>query len=311
MLSYSLCLGLVLLVSVSFGERLYTQPSFSNKGASVTPSYGITPTTGKKGALTSPTPTAPTGPANPFNLTFVVAARDLPVKKKGAKVDPYIKVSHRTGTLQEAKDWAPIGQTETLKENNSPDFLKVFTFEWTKGKNQQWHFEVKGKHTITKDEALGTADIKIDEYVLQKNQEMTIPLSNGGSLIVKKVQPVTFRLFARMVPKMDAFNGASDPFVECFWRFGNKGNDTLFYTTKVVEDSENPDWNETIEFKNYQKGKDMWWHFKVHDQDSVSGNDFVGEALVEVDPFVLKRAAQNKKLSTDPKNKATLTITPA
>ncbi len=56
---------------------------------------------------------------------------------------------------------------------------------------------------------------------------------------------------------MDAFNGASDPFVECFWRIGSKGNDTLFYTTKVVEDSENPDWNETIEFKNYQKGTDM------------------------------------------------------
>lgn len=55
----------------------------------------------------------------------------------------------------------------------------------------------------------------------------------------------------------------------------------------------------------------QWWHFKVQDSDSVSGNDFIGEALVEIDPFVAKRAAMNKKLSTDAKNKATLTITPA
>jgi len=298
------------------GERLYTPPSFSSVvkgGSSTTASYGVTPTT-KKGAasgIKSPTPT-PEGPANPFNITFVVAARDLPVKKKGSKVDPYIKIGHKTGTLQEVtKDWLPVGETEKLKANNNPDFLSVLTYEWTKGKNQIWHFEVKAKHSISKDEILGTADIKIDEYVLQKNQDMTVKLSEGGTLIVKKVQPVTFRLFARMVPKMDTFNGASDPFVECYWRIGNKGNDTLFYTTKTIEDSENPDWNETIEFKNYQKGTDMWWHFKVQDSDSVSGNDFIGEALVEIDPFVAKRAAMNKKLSTDAKNKATLTITPA
>jgi hypothetical protein len=53
---------------------------------------------------------------------------------------------------------------------------------------------------------------------------------------------------------MDTFGGASDPFVECYWRKGRDGNDTLFYTTKVIEDVESPDWDETIEFANYQKG---------------------------------------------------------
>ena len=49
----------------------------------------------------------------------------------------------------------------------------------------------------------------------------------------------------------------------------------------------------------------------MQDED-VAGNDFIGEALVEVDPFVQKRAAVvNKKLSTKPDNKATLSITPA
>jgi len=165
--------------------------------------------------------------------------------------------------------------------------------------------------TLGKDEAIGQVDVTIDEYVLQKNQDMTVKLNDGGSLVIKKVTPVNIRLYARMVPKMDTFGGASDPFVECYWRIGKDGNDTLFYTTKTIEDSENPDWNETIEFANYQKGTNMWWHFKVQDSDSVSGNDFVGETLVEIDPFVTKRAAKINKLSTDAKNKATLGITPA
>lgn len=56
---------------------------------------------------------------------------------------------------------------------------------------------------------------------------------------------------------MDTFNGLSDPFVECFWRKGKDGNDTLFFTTKTIDDTENPDWDQTIEFANYQKGTDQ------------------------------------------------------
>jgi len=62
----------------------------------------------------------------------------------------------------------------------------------------------------------------------------------------------------------------------------------------------------------------QYWHFKVQDRDSVSGNDFVGETLVEVDPFVQKRAAKVNRLSNDKvkdskdsSKAATLTITPA
>lgn len=166
-----------------------------------------------------------------------------------------MKAFHRTGQLSQIGDWIPIGQTDVIDDNANPEFNNVFWFMWNKGTNQKWHFEVKNKNTITKDDALGQVDVLVDDYVLKNNQDLTIKLNDGaGSLILKKTTPVRFQLYARNLPKMDTFGGASDPFVECYWRKGRDGNDTKFYTTETQTDKENADWNETIEFSNYQKG---------------------------------------------------------
>jgi len=274
---------------------------------------GAFPGTKKSGSssTTAAPASTPSGTQNSYNLTFVLAAKDLPVKKKNTLPDPYIKVFHRIGTTQ-TTDWTPIGQTDTLDDIASPEFNKVFWFMWNKGTGQQWHFEVKSHNTISKDDALGQVDVNVDDYVLKNNQDLTVKLNDGGNLILKKTTPVRFALYARNLPKMDTFGGASDPFVECFWRKGRDGNDTLFFTTEKQDDKENVDWKEIIEFSNYQKGTNQFWHFKVHDQDSTSGNDFLGDALVEVDPFVTKRAAKINTLKSDNKdNKGTLTVTPA
>jgi hypothetical protein len=270
---------------------------------------------GKKSSSTTVAPAAstPSGTLNSYNLTFVLAAKDLPSKKKNSLPDPYIKVFHRTGTTQTA-DWTPLAtaQTDTLDDNASPEFNNVFWFMWNKGTGQQWHFEVKNHNTISKDDAIGQVDVNVDDYVLKNNQDLTVKLNEGGNLIIKKTTPVRFQLYARNIPKMDTFGGASDPFVECYWRKGREGNDTLFFTTGKIDDQENVDWPEIIEFSNYQKGSGQYWHFKVFDYDSTTGNDNLGDALVEIDPFVMKRAAKINKLQTENKDsKATLTVTPA
>lgn len=259
----------------------------------------------------APAASTPSGTQNSYNLTFVLAAKELPVKKKNSLPDPYIKAFHRIGTTQTV-DWTPIGQTDTLDDNANPQFNNVFWFMWNKGTGQQWHFEVKSHNTIGKDDALGQVDVNVDDYVLKSNQDLTVKLSDGGNLIVKKTTPVRFSLYARNLPKMDTFGGASDPFVECYWRRGRDGNDTMFAKTEKQDDKENADWTDIIEFSNYQKGTDQYWHFKVFDYDSTTGNDNLGDALVEVDPFVLKRAAKVNKLQSENKDsKATLTVTPA
>lgn len=56
----------------------------------------------------------------------------------------------------------------------------------------------------------------------------------------------------------------------------------------------------------------QWFHFKVFDSDNVSGNDYIGDVLVEMDPFVQKRVTVNQKIvSKDEKSKALLLVTPA
>jgi len=259
------------------------------------------------------TRTTPTPPLNTYNLTFVVSAKDLPAKTKTTKLNPYIKITQRNSSS--AKDsWTDLGTTDQLKSTDiHPVWYNVFWIQWTKGTGQVLRFEVKDHHSITRDTLLGTVDLDLDDYVLKKSQDATVKFSNGGNLIVKKTTPVRFRLYARTLPKMDTRNGLSDPFVECFWRIGKNGTGVqsrLFYTTKVIDDVENADWNETIEFANHQRGTNQW-HFKVWDQDPATSNDLLGEAVVEVDPFVEKRATKHNKLSTDSKNKAQLTLTPA
>jgi len=264
-----------------------------------------------RGSTTTAKPTL-----NTYNLTFVVSAKDLPAKTKTTKLNPYVKISHRNSSSA-ANSWTDLGKTDQLSSTDvNPIWYNVFWFDWTKGTGQVLHFEVKDHHSITRDSVLGTVDLDLDEYVLKKNQDVTIKLSNGGNLIVKKTLPVKFRLYARNLPKMDTRNGLSDPFVECYWRIGKNGTapgvqNHLFYKTKVIDNVENADWNETIEFANYQKGTNQWLHFKVWDLDPATSNDFLGEAIVEVDPFVEKRATKHNKLSTDPKNKGQLTLTPA
>ena len=61
----------------------------------------------------------------------------------------------------------------------------------------------------------------------------------------------------RNLPRLDPFNGKSDAFVKCYWRRGPNGEEVKFYETKVENDVENVDWNETIEFPNYIKGTDL------------------------------------------------------
>jgi len=242
-------------------------------------------------------------------LHFVLSARDLPRKERdcvGATVqDPYVKVSYRSSTL---KEWAHLASTDFMLNNMNPDWNTVFSFDWTKGSGQLWRFEVLDKDVLSKDDIIGGVDVNVDNYVLEKKEELALKLGSGGALFIKKASPVTFTLSADDIPKLDPLQGLSDPFVECFWSHGKDGPLSLFAKTKIVKNVESASW-EKIEFPNYQRGTNQYWTFKVYDYDTLPKNDVVGEAAMDIDAFLKKRSGEVLKLSKCSSNQATLTVT--
>jgi len=238
------------------------------------------------------------------NLTFVISAKDIPNKDYVDTVDPFIKLYQSSKTQIEPEKF---GTTEVVENSVDPEYTTTFWFIWKKGTGQKWNFKVRDQDDLRPDDHLGEADIDVDEYV-NKGEILNVSLSDGGSLLVQKTTPIKFKLYGRSLPRKDPFSGKSDPFVKCYWRRGSNGDPIKFFTTEVVDNVENVDWNSTIEFPNYIKGTDLWWLFKVRDSDGTSGDDDLGEALVEIDQFVEKR--QTKILRLGDSGKATLGLVP-
>jgi len=248
----------------------------------------------------------------PTKIHFVVSARDLPMKKRGAVgatvQDPFVKISHKG--KNKMADWVQFGATPHINNEPNPDWFDVFSFDWVEGSGQQWHFEVMDHDTLSKNDTIGFVDVNVDYYVLARNQELSIKLSCGGTLLIKGTRPISFRLSADDIPHLDPLGGKSDPYVECYWSSGKNGPLNLFGVTHIVKNVESADWGR-FEFANYQEKTNQFWTFKVYDKDPLPKDDVIGECQIEVDQFVMRRATEIKQLSADPDNKATLTIQPA
>jgi len=253
----------------------------------------------------------------PVKLNFVLSGRDLPLRERGPILstvqDPLVKLFSKANVKQEK--WTEFGVTSHINNQPNPDWLEVFSFDWIEGSGQVWRFEIFDHDLLSKNDPMGFVEVNVDYYVLSKFQELSSKISStataqAGTLLVKQTIPVSFRLSADDIPRLDPLSGKSDPYVECYWSFGRNGSLNLFGVTHVVKNVETADWGR-FEFANYQPRTNQYWTFKVYDKDPLPKDDVIGECTIEVDPFVNKRSTEIKSLSEDPKNKATLTIKPA
>lgn len=252
------------------------------------------------------------------NLTFILSATGLPAKDDVSKIDPLVRIYATT----DGSDLEKFGASETIVDNDNPEWVEVFWFLWKKGTNQKWKFEIRDQDILDKDDALGGAEIDVDDYV-SGGENLTVSLSPQGTLTIQKTTPIRFKLSGQSLPKKDkppqifqAFTsdqGESDPYVKCYFRRGIGGEDKKFATTSTIDNVVNADWDDTIEFGNYQKGQDMYLRFKLKDADSTSKDDDIGYVLLEVDPFVQAGVAKTLKVLSEDngeENGGTLTVTP-
>jgi len=258
-------------------------------------------------AKASPVAPVPIPPSNVnHNITIVIIGKDLPSKTLDT-IDPYIKVYETSKIINEPKK---IGQTEVIDNQPNPEFATALTFSWTRGTNQTLLFKLKDSDRL-RDNDIGTVSLSADQFAAN-GFKANLNLSSGGTILVQKTEPVKFKLYGRNFPRLDpglTGTGKSDAYVKVYWRRGAKGEERQFHKTPIINDIENPDWPEVIEFPNYIKGNDLWLSFKVLDSDGVNKDDKIGDALLELDPFVEKR--QTKILSLGKDTKATLGVTPA
>jgi len=225
------------------------------------------------------------------DISFTVSARDLPLRPRlvgGTTQDPYIKCY--------AKDKSQpglqvLGDTKHRVNDRNPDFHEtIFKAHWMAGQGQTWRFHVMDFDPLNKDDPIGTVDVDVDDFARSKDQDYTVKLVEGqGTLVIREVFPIKFQLGAKSLPKMDAFQGLSDPYVQCFWTscdYETEGKKpVLFHTTKVIKNVEECKWDEEIVFANFQPKANQSWIFKVFDKD-FGKDDSLGEVRVSVDEFV-------------------------
>jgi len=231
----------------------------------------------------------------------------------GATVqDPYIKWSHRDNTGTDPKEWNAGGSTKHRVNDPNPDFFDTpFTFNWMQGVGQVWRFEVMDFDIMNKDDAIATLELKVDDFINKRGGFFAkFEKVSQGSLFIKEVNLLKFKLAAKDIIKLDAFNGLSDPYVECFWSAGKGGPETQFAKTKTIKNVENCEWEDVIEFPIYQAGTDQYWIFKMFDKDPLPKDDPIGEAVILVDEFVKSKGIFLCKLSDKEGNDSKLIVTP-
>lgn len=116
----------------------------------------------------------------------------LPAKDDVSKIDPLVRIYQTT----DGSDLEKFGASETIVDNDNPEWVEVFWFMWKKGTNQKWKFEIRDQDILDKDDALGGAELSVDEYV-NNNENMTLSLTPQGSLTIRKTTPIRFKLSAK------------------------------------------------------------------------------------------------------------------
>jgi len=248
-------------------------------------------------------------------LRFFLSARDLPMRDRGIAgatlQDPYIRWLAKDNHPGR-KEFRLEGTTTHKINNPNPEYFEVsFPYDWEKGMGHKWRFEVMDFDALNKDDVMGHTEVDVDEYV-SKGQGLYQKLSGvpQGALLIKKCEVVTFKLSAQNLPALDAFQGKSDPYVECFWSAGKGAPLHLFHKTKVIENAENCEWDEVIEFPVYQAGENQLWVFKLWDKDPLPKDDCLGESEVNIDDYVKGKKTASLRVSKDTKDAARLIVTP-
>lgn len=262
---------------------------------------------------------------NKERLRFKLSASGLPDKDDIGTIDPYVEIYYTEGgSTRETK----LGRSDTITDNENPDFGNVFEFDFDRSKNQKWHFKIFDHDNLREDDKGGQTWVDVSDYV-DKGQITNANLDKQGYLTVRAANPsasqrgnvppgslpfppgtpdtavLKFKLSANNLPDKDNF-GTSDPYVEIFYTEGLSGKKTKVGRSGTLSNTKNPAWGDTFTF-NWDRRRDQRFYFKVYDDDNLREDDTTGKAWVEVNDYV----AHGQVFTVNLHKRGSLTITRA
>ncbi|XP_050440402.1 copine-8-like [Adelges cooleyi] len=152
------------------------------------------------------------------------------------------------------RKWVEYHRTETVKNNQDPNFVSKVLIGYRFEEQQPILFEIYDSDSKDKDlsahDFLGTITITLGQLVANKRNKLQLTNREGalkGSYLIVTAEELTndnneviLELKGQKLDKKDFF-GKSDPFLE-FYKLTDTGNYTLVYKTDVIKDTLSPHW---------------------------------------------------------------------
>jgi hypothetical protein len=235
---------------------------------------------------------AAVGEGKPIRLKL--ACRSLPKTDTFSKADPLIAVYERD---QLTRAWRYIGQTESINNEDNPDFGKLFFLtHYNVQPPQELKFDIYDFDSteiiekMSKDDLISSVTVKFDDLSPGSQDATTLPLkdSNGNQLVGKDKQPssividaappatassegkeegtfVTLNLACKNLKRNDTLS-KSDPIVLVYER-DNKMQWTLKGQTESIDNDSNPKFKTPVVLTRFADDAEQTIKFEVYDVD--------------------------------------------
>mmetsp|Transcript_5818 Transcript_5818/g.13760 ORF Transcript_5818/g.13760 Transcript_5818/m.13760 type:complete len:519 (+) Transcript_5818:78-1634(+) len=207
--------------------------------------------------------------------------------------DPFAVVTQVATTADERP--RVIGKTEIVKNNLSPHWAKIFTFEYQLGTPAKLAINIFDEVRKSDNKSMGSTVFEVDSLLSARGGTKTKKIRNGGTVtaVIRKSQGagvLRFKMSGEGLKNQEGFLRKSDPFFELVRRDDTAGGATFntVFRSEVVKDNLSPDWKQaSIELSQLCGGNfDLPFFVKIYDHESDGKHESMGQFETTVNAMV-------------------------
>lgn len=222
-------------------------------------------------------------------VELYISARGLEKRDTFSNTDPFAVLYQKN----QGGAWQELGRSETVQDNQNPDFTTQFVLVYHFEEMQQFCVKLYDRDStsdrLTSHDFLGEAEFSMGNLMGSVGQTLSKTLSNNrrsgehGQLIVRGEElsgcadVCHIRMSARGLDNKDGFFGKSDPFL-VISRCREDGSWVRVFKSEHVDNNLSPSWRQfsipSAALCNGDYDRPLRW--EVWDYDSDGSHDFIG-----------------------------------